>query len=198
MPQLTESDVTLAETTGALIVGFNVSASSKVQLQAEQAEVGLRLHDIIYELSDGVKEVLEEHIPPVMEESVLGRASCLELFTLTLNQKLRKEGMAKQTQVAGLRVEVGEARSAAKVRVARRSAAADDDDEPETVHEGRVVSLKSFKKEVPSVRRGQECGVILADFAGAAPGDVFTFFEMVPRRPGLYEALADDESSAAS
>ena len=60
------------------------------------------------------------------------------------------------------------------------------------MHDGHVISLKHFKKEVQSVRRGQECGVILAAFSGAEPGDELTFYEMVARRPGLYEALDPD------
>ena len=187
--QLSEADINLAETVGAFIVGFNVSVSNKVRQQAEVAEVGLRLHEIIYELTDGVKEELEEAIEPIMEESVLGTGSVQELFTLTLNTKHRKEGMAKFTQVAGLRVDSGEARASAQVRVGRKTDPEDDDAELETVHEGKVVSLKHFKKEVKSVRRGQECGVVLADFAGAAAGDTLTFYEMVPRKPGLYDAL---------
>ena len=62
------------------------------------------------------------------------------------------------------------------------------------MHDGHVISLKHLKKEMPSVKRGQECGVILADFSGAESGDTFTFYEMVPRRPSLYAALEKDAS----
>ena len=117
------------------------------------------------------------------------------MFTLTLNTKHRKDGMSKHTQVAGLRVEGGEARRAARVRVSRKANPADDDAAPETVHEGRLVSLKHYKEEVASVRRGQECGVILADYSGAEPGDVYTFYEMVPRTPSLYDAPTASETS---
>ena len=116
-----------------------------------------------------------------------------ELFTLTLNTKDRKEGMAKFTQVVGLRVESGEAKSSARVRVSRRVSHDDDDAPLKMIHEGNVVSLKHLKKEVASVRRGQECGVIIADYAGAEEGDVLTFYEMVPRKPALYEALGSGE-----
>ena len=66
-----------------------------------------------------------------------------------------------------------------RVRVGRK--------EGEDVHEGTIVSLKHFKEEVKKVRRGQECGVILADFKGCEEGDLLTFYDMVPRKPSLYE-----------
>ena len=98
-------------------------------------------------------------------------------------------------QVAGLKVESGEARENVQVRVSRPSKPGDEDAPLSTVHDGKVISLKQHKKGVKSVRRGQECGVILADFADTEAGDVLTFYEMVPRRPGLYEVLAGDDET---
>ena len=84
------------------------------------------------------------------------------------------------------------------MRVSRKADASDGDVEAETVHTGRVISLKSFKKEVASVRRGQECGVILADFSETQEGDILTFFEMVPRRPSIYEEIVEPPDNAAN
>ena len=109
-----------------------------------------------------------------------------EVFTLTLNQKDRKPGMSKSTMVAGSKVRSGQAtnNAATLVRVSRSG---------DKLHEGRVVSLKSFKDEVRAVKSGKECGVILADFGAFEPADELTFFEMVPKKPGLYDALEPDE-----
>lgn len=91
-----------------------------------------------------------------------------------------------------MRVESGDAKSDVLVRVSRK-ASEEDDAELETVHEGRVVSLKQHKKDVRTVRRGQECGVILADFSDTQQGDILTFYEMVPRKPSMYDALPGEE-----
>ena len=181
---ISEADVQLAETTGAAIIGFNVSVPGKVNSLAEDLAVPVHRHRIIYELTDAVKELLEEAIEPILEEKVLGAAEVQQLFTLTLNRKDRRDGMAKQTQVAGLHVSAGEANAAATVRVERGDKAKGDS---QVMHEGKIVSLKHFKEEVKKVRRGQECGVVLANWGGCEPGDVLTFFEVVARKPSLYE-----------
>ena len=66
----------------------------------------------------------------------------------------------------------------------------------EAVHEGRVVSLKHFKAEVKSVRKGQECGLVLANWSGCEPGDVLTFYEIVARKPALYEGVQEQGGRA--
>ena len=147
----------------------------------------MHTHRVIYELTDAVKAVLEEAIEPVWEEKELGQTEVLQLFTLTLNRKDRREGMKKLTGVVGCRVVAGEAVASAKVRVERGG---EEGSALQTVHEGKAISLKSFKNEVKSVRKGQECGVILENSPeDIQPGDRLTFYDIVPRRPGLYEAI---------
>lgn len=125
----------------------------------------------------------------MLEEVVIGTAEVQQLFTLTLNRKDRKEGMSKLTQVAGLKVSSGEASASASVRIKRGD---------EAVHEGRVVSLKHLKEEVRKVPRGKECGLVLADFGGCEAGDSLVFFEMVPRKPSLYEGVGAPEEGGGS
>lgn len=161
----------------------------QVSSLAEELGVPVLRHAIIYELSDRVKELLENAIEPVLEEIVLGAAQVQQLFTLTLNRKDRRSGMLKQTQVAGLLVSEGEASTVARVRVERGAG--------NVLHEGRVVSLKHFKNEVKTVRRGLECGIVLANYSGCEPGDVLTFYDIVPRKPSLYEAAAGSTSSGS-
>ena len=139
---------------------------------------------MIYELVDGVKEVLEEAIEPVIEEHERGNVEVLQTFTLTLNTKDRKAGMVKRTQVAGGRVTVGEARMRHKARVLRGD---------EVLYDGKIVSLRHFKETVASVKKGSECGVILHNFGDAAEGDRISFYEEVPRKPHLYEELTEAE-----
>ena len=194
---VTEGDVEFAQALEATIIGFNVSTPGKVKQQAEQLKVGVHTDRVIYELNDRVKEVLEAAIEPVFEEKELGQTEVQQIFTLTLNRKDRKEGMKKNTIVAGCRVVSGEAIAGARVRVLRGP-----EGKEEMVHDGKVVSLKSFKNEVKSVKRGQECGVILANSPQMEPGDVISFYDIVARKPSLYEAVnlplagtvaADDE-----
>ena len=87
--------------------------------------------------------------------------------------------MAKFTQVAGCRVSSGEVNTSAKVRVERGG---------EVLHEGKLVSLKHFKDEVKKVRKGQECGIVLANYTEFEAGDTLKFFEMVAKKRHLYEA----------
>ena len=146
---------------------------------------------VIYELADRVKGVLEDAITPVFEEKQLGQTEVLQLFTLTLNRKDRKQGMKKHTSVAGCRVIAGEAVANARVRVQRGP-----EGEEETVHDGKAISLKSFKTEVKTVRKGQECGVVLENSPeDVQPGDRITFYDIVARKPSLYEAIELPDSS---
>ena len=113
-----------------------------------------------------------------MEEQEQGTAEVRDVFTLTLNRKDRKAGMSKFSKVAGSRVMSGEVRISSRVRVARAG---------ETVYDGTLASLKSFKDEVRTVAKGAECGMIMHDFGGVQAGDVITAYEIVARKPSLYD-----------
>ena len=120
-----------------------------------------------------------EIVAALCAPQVLGTCEVQQLFTLTLNRKDRKSGMAKHTQVAGCRVSGGEACIPARARVLRGE---------EVVHDGSALTLKHFKQEVRRVRRGQECGLVLTNFHGCEEGDVITLYELVARKPSLYDA----------
>jgi len=150
-----------------------------VGARAEQLGVAVRSHRVIYDVIDQVKQVLEENIPPRMEDVELGSAEVQQVFTLTLTTKERKLGMTKHTNVAGARVTVGELWIGAKVRVRRGE---------EVVFEGKALSIRHFKEEVSRVKKGSECGVILSHFGDFKVGDVLSFFEVKPRKIGLYDA----------
>jgi len=175
---LNEADVDFAHQLGAFLIGFNVPVPAPVETLAHRLQVPVQTHRVIYHLVDGVKSVLEDAIEPVYEDAVTGEAEVLETFTLTLNRKDRKEGMSKYTLVAGSRVTSGEATGKSLVRVKR------DD---EVIYEGSVVSLKHFKQEVRSLKKGSECGLILRDCSDLQRGDRLSFYEVVARKPSLYE-----------
>eukprot|EP00966_Prymnesium_polylepis_P260829 6024597-Prymnesium_polylepis.2 len=92
--------------------------------------------------------------------------------------------MSKYTNVAGSRVSSGEVFIGARVRVRRGD---------EVVFNGRPVSIKHFKEEVKRVRKGSECGIILADFGEFEEGDTMSFYETVSRKVGLYDAEPEDD-----
>lgn len=177
---LTDADVQLAHDLGAFVVGFNTKVESKAARLANQLDVRIQNHDVIYSLVDGIKESLEAAIEPILEDKEKGTAEVLELFTLTLTKKERKDGMSKFTTVAGSKVVSGEASNKSKVRVTRLG---------DVVHEGDVISLKHFKQEVRTLKKGAECGIIIKDFGGIKQGDMLSFYEVVPRRPSLYDEI---------
>ena len=150
-------------------------------------QVNVQTHDVIYRLVDGVKEALEAAIEPIMEDHQTGTAEIVEVFTLTLNRKYRKDGMAKLTAVAGSRVTSGLATTNSLVRVTRGE---------KIIHEGKVISLRHFKQEVRSVKKGSECGMILHDFSSIKQGDMIQFYDVIARKPSLFDV--DEKDSSAS
>ena len=177
---LTAADVEFAETLDAAVLGYNVTVPHKVELYAEKLLVPVHAHKVIYSLVDAAKEILEAAIPPRLEDVATGAAEVLQVFELTLNGKDRKEGMSKRTKVAGCKVNTGEATVNSRARVERGG---------EVVHEGKVISLKHFKQEVRTVRKGSECGMVLANYSDLREGDTISLYEVVSRKPGLYDDL---------
>ncbi|EOD09904.1 hypothetical protein EMIHUDRAFT_371788 [Emiliania huxleyi CCMP1516] len=171
---VTESDVQLAQSVGAQVIAFNVPLESKAAGLAATLQVPVHSHSIIYALVDAAKAAIE----PVVEARETGQAEVLEVFTLTLNRKDRAVGMSKHTAVAGSRVTDGQASAGSAVRVVRGG---------EVTQEGDVISLKHFKQEVRTMKKGSECGLILRDYADLQSGDTIQFYELISRRPSLYE-----------
>lgn len=177
---LTAADVEFAETLDAAVLGYNVQVPHKVELYAEKLLVPVHAHKVIYSLVDSAKDILEAAIPPRLEDVTTGTVEVLQVFELILNAKDRKEGMSKRTKVAGCKVSVGEATFNSLARVER---------DGELLHEGKVVSLRHFKQEVRTVRKGSECGMVLANWSDLREGDTITLYEVVARKPGLYDGL---------
>jgi translation initiation factor IF-2 len=160
---ITESDVSLAETSNAAIIGFNVRANKQARDAAEQAGIEIRYYNIIYNLVDDVKAAMSGLLSPERRETFIGNAEILEVFNIT-----------KVGKVAGCRVTEGKVERGAGVRLIRDHV---------VIHEGTLKTLKRFKDEVAEVPGGQECGMAFANYEDIRQGDVIECFrvEMVTR-----------------
>jgi len=160
---ITETDVSLAETSGAVIIGFNVRANAQARTAAEQAGIEIRYYSIIYSLVDDIKDAMSGLLSPERRETFLGNAEILEVFHIT-----------KVGKVAGCRVTEGKVERGAGVRLIRDNV---------VIHEGTLKTLKRFKDEVPEVPVGQECGMAFQNYENIQVGDIIECFrvEMVTR-----------------
>jgi translation initiation factor IF-2 len=160
---ITESDVSLAETSGAVIIGFNVRANKQARAAAEEAGIEIRYYNIIYNLVDDVKAAMSGLLSPERRETFLGNAEILEVFNIT-----------KVGKVAGCRVTEGKVERGAGVRLIRENV---------VIHEGTLKTLKRFKDEVAEVPAGQECGMAFQNYEDIREGDVIECYrvEMVSR-----------------
>jgi translation initiation factor IF-2 len=155
---ITESDVILAQASGAAIIGFNVRAANQVRDRAKRDGVEIRYYNIIYNVVDDVKAVLSGMLAPEIRENFLGNAEVLEVFSIS-----------KVGKVAGCRVTEGVVRRGAKVRLIRDQV---------VIHEGELSTLKRFKDEVREVQTGQECGMAFAGYQDLAKGDIIECYEV--------------------
>jgi translation initiation factor IF-2 len=155
---ITESDVTLATASKAVILGFNVRAHKEARDLAEQDGVEIRYYNIIYNLVDDVKAALSGMLSPTLRETMLGNAQILELFNIS-----------KVGTVAGCRVTDGVVQRGAHVRLIRDNV---------VVHEGKLSTLKRFKDEVAQVQAGQECGMAFENYQDMRVGDVIECYNV--------------------
>ncbi|MEO0821971.1 MAG: translation initiation factor IF-2, partial [Pseudomonadota bacterium] len=154
---ITESDVTLAEASGAPIIGFNVRANAPARESANQKGVEIRYYSIIYDLVDDVKQAAAGLLSPEVREHYLGYAAIKQVF------KVSNVG-----KVAGCEVTDGVAQREAGVRLLRDNV---------VIHEGKLKTLKRFKDEVKTVQAGQECGMAFENYEDIREGDVIEIFE---------------------
>ena len=158
---ITESDVTLASASGAPIIGFNVRPNAKAREIAERNKVEFRYYDVIYHLTDWIKEAMAGELGPEIVETVLGRAEVKEVFPA-----------GKKDKAAGLLVLEGVIRKGLHARLTR---------EDVIVSKTTISSLRRFKDDVAEVRAGLECGVLLADTNDIKAGDHLEVFEVEER-----------------
>ncbi len=154
---ITDTDVGLAEASGAPIIGFNVRANASARNSAHQKGVEIRYYSIIYDLVDDIKAAASGLLKAEIRETFIGYAQIKEVFKVT--------GIG---QVAGCLVTEGVARRSAGVRLLRDNV---------VIHEGTLKTLKRFKDEVKEVISGQECGMAFERYEDIRAGDVIEIFE---------------------
>jgi translation initiation factor IF-2 len=153
---INESDVLLASTANAIIIGFNVRPERKAEALAEQEKVEIRLHTIIYNLTDEIKRAMTGLLEPVFREVYKGKAEVRETFRIT-----------KVGAVAGCIVQDGAITRDSEARLLRDNV---------VVHTGKIGSLRRFKDDVSEVKSGMECGITLDNYSDVKQGDIIEAF----------------------
>jgi translation initiation factor IF-2 len=159
---VTESDVMLASTSEAVIIGFTVGSEPSAERLADRMGVEIRRYDIIYQVIDDMDRALHGMLDPVFTDVVLGRAEIRELFP-----------SRRGVQIAGCRVLDGRITRGASVRVLRDS---------EVIHETTIASLRHFRDEVNEMTAGTECGILLQGYNDFQQGDVLEAHRQEPGR----------------
>jgi translation initiation factor IF-2 len=155
---INESDVTLANATGAMIIAFNVRANPQARTMARRDGVDIRYYSIIYNVVDDVKAAMSGLLAPKQQENFLGYAEIRQVFT---NSKVGK--------VAGCMVTEGVVKRGAKVRLLRDNV---------VIHDGTLKTLRRFKDEVREVKDGYECGMAFENYTDIQVGDQIECYEI--------------------
>ncbi len=162
---INESDVTLAQASGAVVIGFNVRANKEARAAAEQSSIEIRYYNIIYDLVDDIKQAMSGLLAPTLREERLGEARILQVFAVS-----------KVGKVAGCLVQDGRVERGAGVRLIRDNV---------VIHEGKLSTLKRFKDEVKEVQSGQECGMAFENYQDMREGDVIECYRVEEIRRSL-------------
>ena len=162
---VTESDIALASSTGAVILGFNVRAARGLDDMANKNGVVIKYFSIIYELVDAVKAIMAGKLPPIVTESVLGHAEVRQTISVP-----------KIGTIAGSAVLDGKITRQSKLRLIRDSV---------VIYNGKISSLRRFKDDVREVVQGYECGIGIDGYADIRVGDVIEAYELQESAPTL-------------
>lgn len=156
--QITESDIQLAKASNAIIVAFNVRATTQAREMAQREDVDIRYYSIIYQVTDDVEQLVKGKVAPKHREKFLGYAEIRQVFNIT-----------KVGKVAGCYVTEGVVKRGCGVRLLRENV---------VIHEGDLSQLKRFKDDVKEVARNYECGLSFAGYNDLREGDMVECFEM--------------------
>lgn len=154
---ITESDVMLASSANALIIGFNVRPDANARKAAETEKVDVRTYRVIYDALNDVEAAIKGMLAPKFKEVIQGRVEIRQLITIS------------KLKIAGCYVVEGKVTNSSKVRVVRDGI---------VVHEGVIESLRRFKDDVKEVAQGFECGITLEKFSDLKEGDIFEVYDM--------------------
>jgi translation initiation factor IF-2 len=171
---ITESDVTLAKASSAIVIGFNVRPAGKSRALADQEGVDIKLYQIIYDAIDDVKKAMVGMLSPVMREKALGKAEVRQVFHI-----------AKAGTVAGTFVTEGKITRKAQVRLVRDSV---------VVFTGKISTLRRFKEDASEVSHGYECGITIEGYNDLKEGDSIEAFEIETMAATLDAAITDTKT----
>ncbi|HTB60971.1 MAG TPA: translation initiation factor IF-2 [Polyangia bacterium] len=155
---ITESDVSLAKASSAVVIGFNVRPAGKAQQLAEQEDVDIKLYQVIYDAIDDVKKAMVGMLAPISREKVMGKAEVRQVFTIP-----------KAGTIGGCFVTEGKITRKAQLRLVRDSV---------VIYTGKVGSLRRFKDDASEVAAGYECGLSIEGYSDLRAGDVIEAFEI--------------------
>ena len=162
---LTESDVALAAVSEAIIIGFNVRPSSKVQALAGEENVDMRFYNIIYDVINDIKNAIVSMMSSTFEERIIGRAEVREVFHVP-----------KVGAIAGSYVTEGKIERGQKMRILRDWV---------VLYYGKVSSLRRFKDDTKEVQSGYECGIGIENYNDVKVNDILECYYMEEIRPEL-------------
>ena len=158
---VTETDVTLAKASNAVLIAFNVKPSKEAKRLAENEKINISSYNIIYEVLDYIKQRMSGLLAPDVEEKITGSAQILELFKVS--------GAGK---VAGCKIIEGEVTSTSDVRLIRDGV---------IIFTGKVGSLFREKNQVKNVSNGQECGITIKDYMDFQKNDIIEAFDITSK-----------------
>lgn len=156
---ITESDVTLANASNAMLIGFNVRANAQAREQAARDGLIIKYYNIIYNVIDDAKAILSGMLDPLEREQYLGQAQIRQVFNIS-----------KYGNIAGCMVTTGSVKRGAGVRLLRDDV---------VIHEGTLKTLKRFKDEVKEVKEGMECGMAFENYDDIKENDIIECYEIV-------------------
>jgi len=172
---ITESDVSLAKASAAVVMGFNVRPAGKAQQLAEQEGVDIKLYQVIYDAIDDVKKAMVGMLSPIMREKVMGKAEVRQVFNIP-----------KAGTIAGSFVTEGKITRKAQLRLVRDSV---------VLYTGKVGSLRRFKDDVSEVTQGYECGLSIEGYGDLKERDIIEAFEVESVAPTLENPGGDGKRS---
>lgn len=156
---ITEADISLAIASKAPVIGFNVRANKQARLLAEENGIAIKYFSVIYDLVDFVKQGMEGHLAPHVQENILGIMDVMDVFSA-----------GKIGKAAGGLVVEGKLKADSKARILRDSV---------VIYDGALTSLRRFKDDVKEVKSGMECGLTLENYIDMKVGDQIEVYELI-------------------
>jgi translation initiation factor IF-2 len=163
---ITDSDISLAKASNAIILGFNIKANYNLSNVTDKDKVDIRYYSIIYNLIDDLKMIMNNMLDPIIREQYIGSVEIRQIFEVS-----------KVGKIAGSYVTKGIIRKGAKVKLLRDSV---------IIHEGKLKTLKRFKDDVKEAKENFECGIAFENYDDIKIGDIVEVFEVIEEKQRLF------------